>query len=358
MSGCNTHGGLLWYRHFPGAFLDRIKALSAEERGCYITVSDLIYQFGGQIADRAQWIAGQCNVSVKRWNVIRRKLLAIGKLLESDGLLTDPVATADFADVNSLSKAQAEAGRRGGQQKAANRRNAPKTEDVPNDNNDLAVAGLRKPNLKIVSNDLADYRPDNRPEDSSGSEENQSVSSSRSTRSTRSTYPRSTSVPSEPPGFLAQEQTDSRTEREVEPASSESSKVPRGAPPPHPAGDRRHPANCPALPVADYRVTFDASGRPAANGSLLDVVVDQLIDAADAPYGFYPVVNCKPLIDLLCDGYDPDDDIYPVVERLASQGKRAMRMEYYAKVIRAEKRPSWKPLGTWGAAARAAAGAD
>jgi uncharacterized protein YdaU (DUF1376 family) len=77
MSGCGTHGGQLWYRHFPADFLDGVKALSAEERGCYITVLDSIYQFGGKIADRALWIAGQCSVSVKRWNKIRRTLCGL-----------------------------------------------------------------------------------------------------------------------------------------------------------------------------------------------------------------------------------------------------------------------------------------
>jgi len=117
---------------------------------------------------------------------------------------------------------------------------------------------------------------------------------------------------------------------------------------PRPPNPRLHPANAPALPTFDYRVSFDAKGRPEVNGSLLEGVVQRVTELAWAEDGYYPLANCTPLIDLLCEGYDPDEDIYPVIARLAASGHRAKPMKYYATAIRHSTRPSWKPLGTWG----------
>lgn len=70
-----------WYKHYPGDFLQGTMAMSAEEKGVYITVLDLIYSRGEPIQNDGQWIARMAGCSTRRWGQIRDKLMSQGKIL-------------------------------------------------------------------------------------------------------------------------------------------------------------------------------------------------------------------------------------------------------------------------------------
>lgn len=86
--------GRPWYKRFPADFIAGTLSLSLEEKGAYAIVLDLIYDRGGPIPDDARWIARVCGCSTRKWAALRRRLIEAGKLIESDGMLSNPRAEA------------------------------------------------------------------------------------------------------------------------------------------------------------------------------------------------------------------------------------------------------------------------
>ncbi len=85
-----------WYKRYPSDFIAGTLQLSCEEKGAYSVVLDLIYDRGGPIPDDAQWIARVCNLSTRRWNQIRARLLELGKVEAIDGVLTNKRALSQL----------------------------------------------------------------------------------------------------------------------------------------------------------------------------------------------------------------------------------------------------------------------
>ena len=76
-----------WYKHDPAAFLEGVMGLTAEERGFYITLIDLLYARDGyDVQDELVCSAMGCNP--RTWRVVKRRLMACGKVREVDGQLT------------------------------------------------------------------------------------------------------------------------------------------------------------------------------------------------------------------------------------------------------------------------------
>ena len=112
-----------WYRRFPDNFIAGTVGLTLEEKGAYSLVLDLMYVRGGPVPDEPRYIAGICNCSVRKWNAIREKLIALGKIHAVDGFLTNDRVEKDIE--NSLKDAQerAENCEKGGNKTAENKTN-------------------------------------------------------------------------------------------------------------------------------------------------------------------------------------------------------------------------------------------
>lgn len=76
-----------WIRFFAGDFLTGVADLEPDEGWGYTMCLALMWDKGGPIEDDPRWIARRANLSTRRWNQIRAKLLNIGKLEFRDGLL-------------------------------------------------------------------------------------------------------------------------------------------------------------------------------------------------------------------------------------------------------------------------------
>jgi hypothetical protein len=75
-----------WYKHDPTAFLEGVIGLTAEERGFYITLIDLLYARDGQeVRDELVCKAMGCVPQV--WRRVKGRLTACGKVREVDGTL-------------------------------------------------------------------------------------------------------------------------------------------------------------------------------------------------------------------------------------------------------------------------------
>ena len=77
----------IWYKRYPADFLNGVADLSAEERGVYASLLDMMYDQGGSIIDDPRCLARCSGCSTRRFNQIRNRLLAREKLIHRDGRL-------------------------------------------------------------------------------------------------------------------------------------------------------------------------------------------------------------------------------------------------------------------------------
>ncbi|HJR56679.1 MAG TPA: YdaU family protein [Rhizomicrobium sp.] len=86
----------LWYKRDGAAFIGETMGLSLEEKGAYSLCLDLIYSQGGPIQDDARWLAGVCGISVRKWALLRARLIATGKLFLEGGKLMNARAAIEI----------------------------------------------------------------------------------------------------------------------------------------------------------------------------------------------------------------------------------------------------------------------
>lgn len=94
-----TRSKLDWYKRNPSKFIGGTVGMTFELKGAYSILLDLIYDGGGSCPDDPRWIANLLGVemTVRRWNQIRAKLIEVGKLVPAEGRLFNPAATRIIA---------------------------------------------------------------------------------------------------------------------------------------------------------------------------------------------------------------------------------------------------------------------
>lgn len=125
-----------WHRRYHSDALAGMMPLTLEERGAYQTVLDLIYDRAGPLPDNERLLAGYMNCSIRKWRALREALLAKGKLVATDGFLTNLRAQKQLENDAKTSRKHAENGAKGGRTRAENAKNG-------NENNDGEQAGLK-----------------------------------------------------------------------------------------------------------------------------------------------------------------------------------------------------------------------
>jgi len=81
---------LPWYKAYPRDFFEGTIGMDFELKGAYRLVLDLIYVSGGRLPDDSKHIAAALGMSVRKWNIIRGKLVEMpGKLMAGGGVLTN-----------------------------------------------------------------------------------------------------------------------------------------------------------------------------------------------------------------------------------------------------------------------------
>lgn len=125
-----------WYKRCGADFIHGTMMLTLEEKGAYSLCLDLIYDRGAPIPDDARWLAGVCGVSTRKWSAIRERLLSLGKIAVSDGLLSNSRADFELVSAALSSRERAESGAKGGRKRA-------EKEVEPNENKHLGQAELK-----------------------------------------------------------------------------------------------------------------------------------------------------------------------------------------------------------------------
>lgn len=82
-----------WYKRYPAQFIAGTYRLTAEEKGVYSVLLDLMYDRGGPLEDDAKELARICGCSTRRFNTIKKSLAdRHKKIVITDGLITNPRA--------------------------------------------------------------------------------------------------------------------------------------------------------------------------------------------------------------------------------------------------------------------------
>lgn len=106
-----------WFKFFGRDFRDGVRGvLSLEEAGAYAILLSLIYETENKLLDDERIICAHLDVDKRVWQRIRRRLIEVGKLQLSDGLLTNLRATSELSRALSVSEVRQKSGRSGGQQ--------------------------------------------------------------------------------------------------------------------------------------------------------------------------------------------------------------------------------------------------
>ena len=102
-----------WYKYYPLDFQFGTQDLTLEQRGAYQAVLNLIYMHQGPVADNDRWIAGQLNISTRKWRTLKAALLSAGKLTVKGGRIDNVRARTEIESALALRRKYAENGAKG-----------------------------------------------------------------------------------------------------------------------------------------------------------------------------------------------------------------------------------------------------
>lgn len=108
-----------WHKRYHSDALTGYRGLTLEQRGAYTTILDLLYDSGEEALPASErWMAGQLDVSTRRWRILRDELVALGKLtLLDDGRVTNRRYLVEREKDGEISAKRADAGAIGGSAK-------------------------------------------------------------------------------------------------------------------------------------------------------------------------------------------------------------------------------------------------
>ena len=101
-----------YYKRYPRDFIEGTIGMSFELKMTYSFVLDLIYIQNGELPDDSRYISGLLGCSVKKWNLLRKQLLEIGKIEVSGEFLTNYRALTELESWRKYSEEQAKKGRK------------------------------------------------------------------------------------------------------------------------------------------------------------------------------------------------------------------------------------------------------
>ena len=87
------------YARDAEAALNGFFVLNLDERGAYGTVLDMLYATGNKVPDDDEEMAHWCKCSVEKWQAIKARLCALGKIIVVDGLIHNPRADRELGKI-------------------------------------------------------------------------------------------------------------------------------------------------------------------------------------------------------------------------------------------------------------------
>lgn len=113
-----------WHKRYHEDALSGYMNLSLEERGAYTTILDLLYRDGEPLADNEHFLAGWMQVSVRKYRLLRDRLLELGKLHHTkDGKLTNRRFEDEQKKADSIAESRVESAKIGREKIAEKKKN-------------------------------------------------------------------------------------------------------------------------------------------------------------------------------------------------------------------------------------------
>ena len=100
--------GLPYYKAYPRDFFEGTIGMPFELKSGYRLLLDLIYLQGGRLPDDARYISGLMGCSVRAWKSIRERLIAAGKIVVKDGIISNFRADKELESLAKLQERQRE----------------------------------------------------------------------------------------------------------------------------------------------------------------------------------------------------------------------------------------------------------
>lgn len=109
---------LRYFNMSIGDWLNGARCLTAEERGCYITIVVMIYDKGGPIPDDDRYMAVACAMTLRPWKRVKQALIDKGKIAIIDGEIHQTRCAKELKKAGDRIAQKAAAGAKGGRASA------------------------------------------------------------------------------------------------------------------------------------------------------------------------------------------------------------------------------------------------
>lgn len=122
---------LPYYPMYPRDFFEGTQEMSLEQKGAYIMVLNLMYTRGGPISDEPGFVSRYVGCSVKKWKAVCDQLVAMGKLVRENGMISNSRADQELVKQRSYQDQKAENGSQPKSFKAEEKRALPQSKPEP-----------------------------------------------------------------------------------------------------------------------------------------------------------------------------------------------------------------------------------
>jgi hypothetical protein len=156
-----------WHKSFHDRELVEANSLTAEERGCYYTVRNLIFKELGHVLNDDAFLAGWCRVKPGRFAIVKAKLLKLGVLYVDGTSLRSRTADSIIAERMAKRQKARKSGQMGGRARAEAKRTKPDRARKRTRNADSAPE--QEPDRQLFEEPTASSNRLNGPEPESGS---------------------------------------------------------------------------------------------------------------------------------------------------------------------------------------------
>lgn len=76
-----------WYKRYPADFISATMHMTAEQKGAYSVLIDLLAMRGSPLPDESVSLARLVGCSTRRWNQLRQQLIGLNKIKAESGFL-------------------------------------------------------------------------------------------------------------------------------------------------------------------------------------------------------------------------------------------------------------------------------
>lgn len=125
--------------------------LTPEQRGVFVTLCAIYYSKQGRVSENDRRLAGLCDLSVRKWRIIKSELVSLGKISFIDGLLYQERCEIELVNALKAKSTAQENGSKGGRKSAEIRANMLKRNGSDSSNASTDASSVKPATLQPPS---------------------------------------------------------------------------------------------------------------------------------------------------------------------------------------------------------------